>query len=242
MSTRRKFLLTGSMTAAALIAARPFKVFAAGSPALFSPFSNTNHLVLLHTAALEGPQHRKTLQFISAIKNKTSNTLLLDADGSNDSRLQFDVPANDDIASGYRIITKGGIKTGLITIGAGEENPVEAVSRLASVLKKDKGCRLVVCLSTLGYNNGSKTDDKKLAALSADVDIILCASPDNFCKQPVVLHNRDKHEVIIQSAFASAAAFGKIEIGFDKHGNKNHVHLLSQLPAKEKQEGCIIAA
>jgi hypothetical protein len=74
------------------------------------------------------------------------------------------------------------------------------------------------------------------------VTVIIGAHPDNFAAKPLVLANSKRQEVIVQSAASNEFAFGKIELGFDAQGNKNHVHILHKVPAKEGQQTAIIAA
>lgn len=244
MNTRRKFILHGSMAATALLAARPFKAIAAGNHSLIQFNNRQNCLVFMHTAGLEAQSHGATLEFINAIQRKTANAIILDA-GNSDSTIAFDVSVHDDavLAGGdYRIITKGGISTGLITITKYEQGLIEKVNQLASLLKKDRGCKVVVCISQIGFSHKDRMDDKELAAKSQDIDIIIGAHPHNYAARPLTLPNSSKQEVVIQSAAASQFAFGKIEIGFDAQGHKNHVHILHKVPSKEGQQTAIIAA
>jgi hypothetical protein len=243
MNTRRKFIANGSMAAAALLASKPFKVFAGNSS--FSLVNNKQpHLVFIHTAGLQTTSHQPTLKFIGAIRNKTSNAILFDAGNSN-SGISFDASINDDaIFAGedYRIITKGGMSTGLITVTKNEEGLVNKINSLATWLKTEKGCQVVVCISQLGFSHNNKTDDKELAAKSKNIDIIIGAHAENFSAKPLTQPNSLKQEVIIQSAASSKSAFGKIELGFDAQGSKNHVHVLHKVPQKEGQQTAIIAA
>ncbi len=240
MDTRRKFIAKGSMAAAALLVTKPFNAIA-GNTSFFQPFSGQNHLVFIHTGSLQEASHQSTLKFIGAIKNKTSNALLLDASVEKASAgLAFDSTLSGP--EGYSILTKGGIRTGIITINKDEEELIDKINNIASMLKNEKNCKVVVCMSRLGYSNKNKCDDKDLAEKSQDIDIIIGANAENFAKHPVIKRNSQKHEVILQSASSSEALFGKIEIGFDAKGNKNHVHILNKVPGKEGQQNCIVAA
>jgi 2',3'-cyclic-nucleotide 2'-phosphodiesterase (5'-nucleotidase family) len=243
MNTRRKFLANGSMAAAALLASKPFKAIAGNS--YFSLVNNKQtHLVFIHTAGLQTASHQPSLKFIGAIKNKTSNAIVFDAGNSN-ADISFDASISDNtILSGedYRIITKGGVNTGIITIAKNQEGIINKINNLAALLKTEKGCQVVVCVSQLGFSHKNKTDDKELAAKSKNIDIIIGAHAENFSARPLTLPNCLKQEVIIQSAASSKSAFGKIELGFDAQGNKNHVHVLHKVPQKEGQQTAIIAA
>lgn len=244
MNTRRKFILQGSMAAAALLAARPFKAIGAGNNLFLQPGNPQNHLVLMHTAGLQTEMHGATLNFIGAVKRKTANTILLDA-GNSRSSINFDASVNDDTVfngEDYRIITRAGTRTGIFTVTGKETGLFEKVNKLAAQLKKDEQCQVVICISQLGFSHKNKIDDKELAAKSTHIDIIIGAHPENYAAQPLTLPNSSRQEVIFQSAAASSYAFGKIEIGFDAKGIKNHVHILHKVPKKEGQLTAIIAA
>jgi hypothetical protein len=242
MNTRRKFIANGSMAAAALLASRPFKAIAGNSS--FSLLNNRqSHLVFIHTAGLQTGTHLPTLKFIREIKNKTSNTLLFNASSESYSTgLSYDSSVSNSNAEGYHIITKGGIHTGVIAIDSNETGAINRVNTLAAFLKNEKNCKVVVCMSQLGFSNNNKCDDKELAEKSTHIDLIIGSNAENFTKHPIILRNSQKHEVILQSASSNDAAFGKIEMGFDAQGNKNHIHILNKIPEKEGQKHCIVAA
>jgi hypothetical protein len=244
MNTRRKFLLHGSMAATAVLASNSFKAIAASSNNILFTGSKKNFLVFMHTSGLQTSSHQDTLRFINDIKNKTSNAITL-AGGNSNVGFSFDASINDTTSlagDNYRIITKGGINTGIITITADEEGLAGRINELAHTLKKEKNCQLVVCMSQLGFSQKNKLDDKQLAAQSKDIDIIIGTHPDNFTTKSYVLANSKRQEVIVQSAASGTSAFGKIEIGFDAQGNKNHVHILNKVPQKQGQLSAIVAA
>ncbi len=243
MNTRRKFIINGSLTAAALVALKPFKALA-GSSGFTQTNTAKNYIVLMHTASLEQAKHQQTLGFIRSIQNKTNKTLTINAaDNATDLSMQFDTTASVE-TSAYQIIRKGGVSTGIIYANTAETGLAYKLSKLALTLKNEKDCQVVVCMSQLGYNQKDKLDDRQLAAMSTDIDIIIGSNTQNFAKHTMVLHNSNRQEVILQSANATAAAFGKIEIGFNDDGFKNHIHVLSTVPQKHQrqQNGCIVAA
>lgn len=233
MNTRRKFIINSSLTAVALVATNPFKALA-GSSGFFQTSTGRNYIVLMHTTGLQKYKHQATLGFIHNIQSKTSNTLMIDA-ADNSTGIE---------TKDYQVIRKGGVNTGIIYATTDETGLAERLNNLAAYLKKEKNCQVVVCISQLGYKNKNKIDDCQLAAASANTDIIIGIHTDNFTKHPMVLHDSNGHEIILQSASATDAGFGKIEIGFDSKGRKNHIHILNTVPEKhqQQQEGCIVAA
>jgi 5'-nucleotidase len=134
----------------------------------------------------------------------------------------------------YKIIYKGNIKIGIIGAGkdmnnvsstaattASYKNPVEEVNMLATYLKEEKNCNLVVCLSHLGNNNA--IDDSTLAKNSVNVDVIV-SSNDEPVQYTRIHHNKNNEEVIINPT-GDKTIVGKITIGFDKKGKKNLISL-----------------
>lgn len=146
----------------------------------------------------------------------------------------------------YRIVKKGNIKVGIISAGINLNqfgnktvqyiNPLKATNKFASMLKKEYGCHLVVCLSHLGYKNKRGIDDITLAKNSADIDIILGAHSKTFFKAPIVVHNKNKHEVIINHAGFGGIVLGKLDISFDEMGNKKMVSFTNMMIGTENNK------
>jgi len=232
MNTRRKFLFNGSMATAALLTVKPFTSIANSLSPVTGYHISHNTLVLAHTGNLAGAAGNKTLQHISKLKNSGGNLLMLHAgdhapanttqavyDASIHTGESFSVAAND-----YKIIYKGDIKTGVITAND-QSVSAGSVNTLATFLKKEKNCHLVVCLSQLGYKSSTGLNDLELAAASTHLDVIIGGHADNFCTRPVIARNKNNEEVIINHAATSGLALSKIEIGFNNHGKKSQVSL-----------------
>src|SRR5690606_30548391 len=90
----------------------------------------------------------------------------------------------------YRIFNKDGIRVGIFGLGIelaglvgkksyGETeylDPIEMAQEYSELLRKDKKCDLVICLSHLGFDygeNSKKVSDKVLAVNTSDIDLIL---------------------------------------------------------------------
>ncbi|MFZ1454231.1 MAG: hypothetical protein WAT20_16110, partial [Ferruginibacter sp.] len=114
------------------------------------------------------------------------------------------------------------IKTGIINARPADKEVIQKINALSTLLKKEKGCTIVVCLSGLGYKNKHTPDDITLAKASTHLDIIIGGDVNNFNQHPAIVLNRNQAEVIIHAA-GDTAAFGKIEIDFDAQGNKRHI-------------------
>ncbi len=225
------------MATAALLTAKPFTTIANSlSPVTGFSFNN-NSLVLAHTGNAIHTGTGLAVQQITKLKNSAANLILLHAgdtapalqplyDASMHAGESFSISAGD-----YKIVYKGDIKTGIITVNS-KTNVADKINALAVYLKKEKNCNLVVCLSQLGYKSETGLDDLALAANSTHLDIIIGGHATNFCKSPMTALNKNKEEVIINHAGTNGLAFRKIEIGFDNRGRKNQLAFTrTSLPA-----------
>lgn len=137
----------------------------------------------------------------------------------------------------YKIVQKGNIKVGIIGAGINMQglvasgfastiqytDPVNELSAIAAMLKKEKKCQLVVCLSHLGYKNEKAIDDLQLASQSSAIDVIIGGHSHTFMQAPQIVLNKQQQEVIINHAGFGGAVLGSIDIAFDDHGNKNMI-------------------
>ena len=127
----------------------------------------------------------------------------------------------------YHIIKRDGLKIGIIGLTINPDglvakksyegmkylDPLESANTIATFLKKDKKCDLVICLSHLGYYPEEKEfGDLTLSKNSRDIDIILGGHSHLFFRQPVVQANLDGKEVIIQQAGAYGINVGRLDL------------------------------
>ena len=147
-----------------------------------------------------------------------------------DSRLK-------DLHQPYKIMYKGNIKIGIIGAGINMKglvggdvngkiqykNPIKELSSIAAMLKKEKKCNLVICLSHLGFKNKKATDDIVFAKQSKDIDVIIGGHSHTFMQSPCIVLNKQGQEVIINHAGYGGIALGNINISFDDDGYKNMV-------------------
>ena len=176
MNSRRQFVRQGALATTALLVAGPLKVFANSGSSFTGLTRYNNHLVFLHTAETDITAHGKTIQYIADIKNNAANTILLNGGQRQPVNFKFDVYAAagaEESDANYTIVTKGGIKTAVITIKTGDADVINKTNRLAAYLKEEKNCQLIVCLSPLGYKHKNAPDDITLAAQSKYIDLII---------------------------------------------------------------------
>lgn len=223
MTNRRKFLMQGSFAATALLFTNPFKAIAGMSSPFTGSSSNFSHITFLHTAN----SSTGIASQVSQLSGSNNNIVLLYAgkDQPATNSVQFDASSTELKESwnnSYTIINKAGVKTGVIAIPAAEATVLSRVNEIAAYLKKEKGCKLVVFMSDLGYKNKNKIDDITVASKSEDIDIIISKFNKELPSQTYIAYNKHKSEVIIQHQHEKEVA-GKINIAFNAEGVRNGV-------------------
>ena len=127
----------------------------------------------------------------------------------------------------YHIFHKAGIKIGVFGVGVALKglvsedkygntrylDPISTANKIASELKS-KSCDLVICLSHLGfeYENKSINSDRKLAAETQNIDIILGGHTHTFFDKPLVLKNSKNKDVLINQVGWGGVYLGRIDI------------------------------
>ena len=127
----------------------------------------------------------------------------------------------------YHIFHKAGIKIGVFGIGVALKglvpmdkygntrylDPISTANKIASELKS-KSCDLVICLSHLGfeYENKYINSDRKLAAETQNIDIILGGHTHTFFDKPLVLKNSKNKDVLINQVGWGGVYLGRIDI------------------------------
>lgn len=237
MTSRRYFLIQGALASTAVIALKPLATMGRATSWFTGPNGNYGKLAYLHTANLSPRGDYKVIQYMSEIKNNNANAIFLKAGPDipdEAGSLTYDACINGDndlaaVTSDYKIIHKANIKTGIISAKAGDSDVIKKINALSAYLKKEKRCKVVICLSQLGYKNEEAPDDITLAKKSTHLDIIIGGHADNFHIHPIIALNSKNGEVIIHSAAGDPAAFGKIELDFDGQGQKKHVDFINKL-------------
>jgi len=127
----------------------------------------------------------------------------------------------------YHIFHKAGIKIGVFGIGIALKglvpmdkcgntrylDPISSANKIASELKS-KSCDLVICLSHLGfeYENKNINSDRKLAAETQNIDIILGGHTHTFFDKPLVLKNSKNKDVLVNQVGWGGVYLGRIDI------------------------------
>ena len=131
----------------------------------------------------------------------------------------------------YKIFNKGGIKIGVFGLGIELEglvdkkayketvylNPIEVAQDMTRILKQNKKCDLVICLSHLGFNyknEPNKISDLDLAKKTKDIDLIIGGHTHTFLDKPVIEKNSEGKEVMINQVGCYGINMGRIDFYF----------------------------
>jgi len=137
----------------------------------------------------------------------------------------------------FTIFHKNGIKVGVFGLGIGLEglvdkknyketiyhDPVSVSQDIVRILKHDKKCDLVICLSHLGYKYKEEPDkicDLKLASLTQDMDLIIGGHSHTFLDKPTVLKNAVGEDVLVNQVGCYGVNLGRIDFYLDSTANK----------------------
>lgn len=137
----------------------------------------------------------------------------------------------------YQIFKKSGIKIGVFGLGIELDglvapkmfketkylNPLEISQDMTRILKKEKKCDLVICLSHLGYHyrNSDKISDLTLAKTTKDIDLIIGGHTHTFLPKPTIVKNSDNKNVLVNQVGCYGINLGKIDFYFDSDKNKS---------------------
>lgn len=137
--------------------------------------------------------------------------------------------------SSYKIFQKGGVSIGVFGLGieldglvdkrlygkTKYEDPIIKAAAMVKLLKDEKRCDVVICLSHLGYKyENDKVSDLVLARESRDIDVIIGGHTHTFLDKPVVVMNREGKPVQVTQAGWAGLRLGKITIYVDKKTKK----------------------
>ncbi len=93
--------------------------------------------------------------------------------------------------------------------------PVETADKYAQMLR-EQGCKVVICLSHLGYRMPDcDCDDERLAAATSGIDIILGGHSHTLLKEPAKLTNSKGEEVITQQMNKNGRYLGCVTLNIE---------------------------
>jgi 5'-nucleotidase len=147
----------------------------------------------------------------------------------------------------YKIFKKGKLKIGVFGIsiegkGLIPDNlfgatkyldPVQKANEVAYILKKEKSCDMIICLSHLGYQyKDNRVSDEVVAKESEYIDLIIGGHTHSFLDKPVEYKNKNGDTVIVNQVGFAGIILGRLDFEFSKFSGKkiakNHNILVSQ--------------
>lgn len=133
----------------------------------------------------------------------------------------------------FQVFNKDGVRVGIFGLGINLEglvgkrqyqetkylDPVSIAQHYSDLLRKEKKCDLVICLSHLGYRYDSENliSDVKLAAQTEGIDLILGGHTHTFLPEPLTYQNRAGKNVIINQVGWAGLLLGRLDFYFDRH-------------------------
>ena len=151
----------------------------------------------------------------------------------------------NDIVKPYKIIIKDGIKIGIFGLGVQLDglvdkklyketvynNPIEVAQDMTRILKEEKKCDLVICLSHLGFkykDEPEKPSDIVLAQKTKNIDLIIGGHTHTFLDKPVIEKNSEGKEVLINQVGCFGVNLGRIDfyLSNDKRYNNQSKNII----------------
>ncbi len=128
----------------------------------------------------------------------------------------------------YRILMVDGVSIGIFGLGVQLDglvdkknyketvyhDPIEVATDMARLLKQEKKCDIVVCLSHIGFqykDDPNKVCDMILAKKTRDIDLIIGGHTHTFLEKPVLEKNLDGKEVVINQVGCYGLNLGRID-------------------------------
>ena len=128
----------------------------------------------------------------------------------------------------WACIERNGIKIGLFALAPNPDgliskdnykgvkylSPTETAQKYTKLLR-DKGCDIIICLSHLGYELPNyECDDKRLAATTSGIDIILGGHSHTYLETTEKIKNSEGKDVSLQQMNKNGRYLGVFEIEF----------------------------
>lgn len=129
----------------------------------------------------------------------------------------------------YHIIKRKGIRIGVFglspeldglvdaknCVGVKYLDPIQTANQMATMLKKDKQCDVVICLSHLGWEDQGMGDQAMIAG-SRGIDLVLGGHSHSYFETLRYVKNLDGVEVPVDQNGKHAAFIGKMKLNFRK--------------------------
>lgn len=151
----------------------------------------------------------------------------------------------------YQTFKRGKLKIGIFGLGIELEglvptvlhqntkylDPVSTANAVASKLRNEQNCDLVICLSHLGYKySDNKIDDEKLAKATDNIDVIIGGHTHSFLEAPVTVKSKSGSDVIINQVGFAGILLGRIDLEFSKFSKRKLLNSSSITVTKKSIE------
>lgn len=140
----------------------------------------------------------------------------------------FTNTALDGYIKPYKIMMVDGVKIGVFGLGVQLDglvdkknsketkylDPIEIATDMSRILKHEKKCDIVICLSHIGFkynDDPNKVCDIILAQKTKDIDLILGGHTHTFLDKPVIEKNLEGKEVVINQVGCYGLNLGRID-------------------------------
>ncbi len=135
----------------------------------------------------------------------------------------------------FKVFQKGDLKVGVFGIGIELQglvekknfentvylDPIVSANKFAAILKNEKHCDLIICLSHLGYSyKDKKVSDQVLADHTSNIDLIIGAHTHTFMNTPESRKNKDGKEVQIFQVGFAGINLGRVDFYYEKSKKK----------------------
>lgn len=151
----------------------------------------------------------------------------------------------------YLIIRKGKLKIGITGVGIELKglvaeslygntvysDPIANANKMANLLKKDKKCDMVICLSHLGYKyENNKISDLVLAKETENIDLILGGHTHTFLEAPVTLQNKAGADILVNQVGWAGIVLGRLDYEFSRYQKNNFSKAHTVVVSKKTRE------
>lgn len=143
------------------------------------------------------------------------------------SNYDFTGTALEGLVKPYLVLKRNGVKVGIFAVGPklaglvdtknfkGVEyhDPIESAEKVTTLLKKEKKCDVIICISHLGW---SRDGDIALIKGSRYIDLVLGGHSHSNLKQLEYVKDLDGRDVPVDQNGKSAMAVGAITLSLEK--------------------------
>ena len=142
------------------------------------------------------------------------------------SNYDFTGTVCEGLVKPYIILKRKGVKIGVFALDPKMEGlvsktncegvkfiePVKVANEMATMLKKEKKCDMVICISHLGWNSGRGEDDQYMIKGSRNIDLVLGGHTHTYMEELQYENNLDGKPVPVDQNGKAAIFVGRIVV------------------------------